>query len=164
MAANYRRESRYTPDEYRQRPRDFDPGLADEILQRVENGETLVAACFERAMPLPATFLTWVDDDPNLAERYEVALRRGTDVVFDEALEAAFDADTHRGSLRHKALMTRAERLMPERYGPRAVLKTGPEKDDATSGIDHQAEVRRKLGAMAKRLAPDAGQDAPTGG
>lgn len=159
MATNYaRRESRYTPDEYRQRPRDYSPGVADAILDRVRNGETLVDACYEREMPLPATFLAWCEDDPEgLGEQYSRALRIHTDVVFDEALSAAFDADTHRGSLRHKALLTRAERLMPERYGPRSGVKIGKEGDDATSGIDHQAEVRRKLAEMAGRIGPGSG-------
>jgi len=164
MTSRSIRVSRYTPDEYRQRPREFNPALADDIIDRIANGEVLTDICDDRDMPLPGTFLRWVMDDPKLAEQYELAQRIGTDVSFDEIISEAWNNDTQKGTLRVKALMFRVERQEPDRYGPRATIRTGAENKDAASGIDHAAEVRRKLRSMAQRYKENADAENGSGG
>jgi len=150
----------------------YDADIADVIIEMVSSGEVLTDVCLDRDMPLPSTFLRWCREEADLGDRYRDALEIGTEVTFDEAVSAAHDSDTARASVRWRALMTRAERQMPEKYGPRATIRSTKELEDEAAGIDYGAEVRRRLGAMVERMqrgaaSPDpaaAGSAAPTGG
>lgn len=133
------------------------------IIDMVANGEVLTDICFDIDMPLPATFLRWCKEDPRLGEQYREALEYGADVTFDEALSAAYSQDTNQANIRFRAHMTRAERLLPEKYGPRSTVRNTKEVDDAAAGIDYSAEVRRRLAEMAKRI-PAATQDGQSDG
>lgn len=159
---NVNRTSRWTPEDYRQRPREYDPILFDVILERVSNGDMLVDICRDRDMPLPATFIRWTRQSDALGARYREALEIGADVLFDEVVTAAHDQDIYRGRLRSDALRFRTERAMPDKYGPRAALKLGGGADEA-SGIDYAAEVRSRLRSMAERLAAPAGDPGKSG-
>lgn len=143
--------ARWTPDDYRQRPRDYDPSLADDIVDRIANGEMLPVICNDRDMPLPGTFLRWVDEDPSLEERYLKARRYGTDVNLDEAVVAAHNSDPGLAGARSRSLMWHVERSMPEKYGPKSAMRITEGKEKDVGGIDYAAEVRRKLDAMARR-------------
>lgn len=144
-------EPRWTPVEYRQKPRDFDPIVADEVLDRISNGETLGLICkTSLAMPLPGTFLRWCEQDPALATRYAEARRIGTDVNFDAALEEASRGPIPNQTL-VKTLQWHAERSVPEKYGPRSTLRLADNKEPSDAGFDYGAEVRRKIEDMAAR-------------
>jgi hypothetical protein len=142
----------WTPDEYRQKPKEFDPALAEAIVERVANGETLGELCKDRDMPLPATFLRWVAQDPHLSEQWEEALTLRTELAVDEMLMVANDYDSKRARNRLDARKFHAERMMPGKYGPRAYVSTVAKTEDTAGGIDWGADVRRKLDAMSKRL------------
>ena len=145
--------SRTTPAQYRNRPRDFDPGLAETITERIANGEQLTAICaHDRDMPAPATFLRWVRDDPHLASAYEEALAMRCDVLVEEMLELSSGEDPRTARVEVDARRFVVERLMPEKYGPRTYA-TLRERTDDHAGVDHAAEVRRRLAEMAKRMA-----------
>lgn len=146
----------------RQRPSEYDPEIADIMIEMIACGEVLTDMCLDRDMPLPSTFYRWCAEDPRLDERYKDALMMGTDVTFDEALSSAYDSDTARGSVRWRAHMTRAERQMPEKYGPRATIRNTKEVEDEAGGIDYGAEIRRRLGAMADRMQSDTTPPNPT--
>lgn len=160
-----KKDSRWTPEEYRQKPRDWTPHLEEIVLDRIANGDLLVDICADRDLPLPGTFLRWCDEDPSgLGDRYRKALAIGMDVNFDEAVSEAFGSDVFRAGLRSRALMQRAERGLPAKYGPRATVipgKGGGSDDDQPAGIDYAAEVRRKLQAISDRLAAPA-EETPT--
>lgn len=147
----------------RQRPTLCDYEIADVIIEMVACGEVLTDVCVDRDMPLPSTFLRWCAEDPALGDRYRDAQSMGTDVTFDEAMSAAYDGDTSRASVRWRAHMTRAERQMPEKYGPRATVRNTKEVDDEAGGIDYGAEIRRRLGAMAERMQRDTPEAGTTG-
>lgn len=160
-----RKPTRFFEDRsgYRSRPREYEPELADTIIDMVSCGELLSDICLDRDMPLPSTFLRWCDEDDKLRERYVKAQEYGAEVSFDEATSVAFDSDVARGSVRWRALMTRAERMMPDKYGPRATLRQTKEVEDAAAGIDYASEVRRRFNAMAERLGADAPPAAESG-
>lgn len=158
------RKGLYQPEEFRQRPREVDFVICDEIIDRIANGETLNQICQgNRDFPLPGTFLRWCEEDPSLAERHEAARRRGADVNFDEALEMAYHPDAQRARILSEALFKHVEKTAPEKYSPRSVNKNvDPDKDKG--GYDASAELRRRVEEMAARnavksKASDAGQD-----
>jgi len=145
--------SRWTDEDYRSRPRDFDPLLADQILERLENGEMLPEICrMSLSLPLPATFLRWLEEDQALADRYARSRRLGNEVNFDEIVAEARsgrpDAPTRVAALKHHT-----ERSEPEKYGPRVTNRNVDVPDDRPAGIDHAAEFRRRIEAMAARKA-----------
>jgi hypothetical protein len=148
----------WTPEEYRQRPKDFDPALADMIVERVANGETLMTICRDRDYPLPATFLRWVGQDPTLGEQFAEAQALRSELMMDDILHVADDMDSKRGRNRLDARKFHAERMLPGKYGPRAYVTNATAKEDAGGGIDWGADVRRKLESMAKRLAEPAAE------
>lgn len=155
---------RWTPDDYRQRPTEYDPLVAERILRRVENGEMLPAICAtDRDMPLPGTFLRWVDLDSDLKKEYNLARQRGTEVNVDEAVVAAQSRNAAVGGNESRALMWHAERQWPEKYGPRAFVKT-KEGEVEDGGVDYRAEVRRKIDLLAEKIAsrPDVGGQEPS--
>lgn len=164
MASVPRKLSRFgSYDDYVARPRHFDPALADIIIDMLANGEVLTDICLDERMPLPATFLMWCREDEQLNERYRTAMELSADVTFDEALSAAYSHDTNQANIRYRAHMARAERLMPEKYGPRTTIRNTKEVDDAAAGIDYQSEVRRRLAAMAQRLETESYQTGESG-
>lgn len=157
MASN--RVPRYTPDEYRQRPRDYNPGLAQEIIDRIANGQSLTEVCDDRDMPLPATFLRWCRTDPTLGMEYEQAIRDRADVLVEEMQELASGPDPQRARVEVDARKWTAERLVPAKYGARSYqLQPKPEEDKG--GVDYAAELRRKI----ERLAANVAASTPKGG
>lgn len=134
----------------RQRPKEVDYQLCDRIFEAVANGADLVSLCtYDRDLPLPGTFLRWVQRDPTLAQEWQEALTIRTTVGVEEMLLVAEDSNPHRARVRFDARRFHAERLMPQRYGPRAYLHNGdkPEND----APDYGSEIRRKLDQMAQR-------------
>lgn len=144
---------RWTPEQYRQKPTDPDPGLCVQIIERVSNGELLVEICREREMPLPATFLRWVSLDPTLEAGYREALSIQTDVHADEIMLVTQGTDAQTARVQLDALKFRVERMNPTKYGPRAVIDLGRKDKDSAGGVDHGYQVRRKLEQMAERMA-----------
>jgi hypothetical protein len=143
--------ARWTPEEYRQRPRELDFKLADIIIERIANGEMLTEICDDRDYPLPATFLRWLREDPNLQSLYNEALELRTELLVEGMVEVADSHDSKRAKNQLDARRFHAERLMPGKYGPRAfTAEVKPGEDEG--GIDYGAEVRRKLASMAQSL------------
>ena len=153
---------RYSPEEYRRRPRDVDFAVADEVVFRISNGELLPAVCDDIDMPLPGVFLQWCEDDPDLSERYRRARLRGADVNFDEAVIAADHPDPARAGALSRALMWHTQLASPDKYAPRTVQRNVKEKPDDEAGFDPGADLRRRIDAMAARRA-DEGRVAEAG-
>lgn len=143
---------RYTKEDYRDRPRDYDPSIANEIIDRISNGEMLAQICDNRDMPLPGTFLRWCDADPILEKEYIDARRRSAEVSLDEMVIHAMTSDPSLAGTRSRALKDYVQMTDPARYGPRATIRI-PGEGEGDGGIDHRAEVRRKIEALAKRHA-----------
>jgi hypothetical protein len=141
---------RWTPEEYRQRPNDFNPSLCDQIVSRVANGESLTVICASRDMPLPATFLRWMREEPEYNRAYQEAVQVRTDVLAEEMLVVADNPDPRIGKLQLQARQFHAERVNPGKYGPRPVQASVP--PDAGGTEDDAARLRRKLDQMATRF------------
>lgn len=139
----------WQPDDFRQRPRDYDPALADRIVEQVANGQDLFSLCLsDRDLPLPATFLRWVERDELLRADYEQARRIRTDLLVEDILRVSDSRDSRRSRVQLDARKFHAERLAPEKYGPRP---TGPEPDQKSTA-DAGAELRRRLDDIYSRI------------
>ncbi len=148
----------YTPEEFRKRPREFDPALADLIVERVLNGEGLAEICSDRDYPMAGTFLQWVNRDPDLAQAYTEALKIRADLHVEQMLNVADDYNTQRARNMMDARKFAAEKILPGKYGPRAYTTVTTTEEKDVAGIDYGADVRRKLEAMAERLASKPSQ------
>jgi len=148
---------RWTPDDYRLRPKEYDPTLAEIIIERIGNGEMLPAICSsDRDMPLPGTFLRWCELDPLLDAEYVSARKRGTEVNLDEMLVATSMTNVGQAILVARTLKDHIQMTDPSRYGPRSTVKTSPEGGNEDGGIDYRSEVRRKIEALSARLGQDS--------
>lgn len=70
----------------------YTPRLADEICERLADGETLTSICNKAvnpAMPTPRAVYKWVHADKDFAARFERARKTGCEVVLDQALDIA---------------------------------------------------------------------------
>ena len=142
---------RWTPENYRQRPNDCDFTLADQICQRVANGEVLAEICNSRDMPLPATFLKWTRDDPTLDKCWRQAQLDRLDVFTEECVLIADTSDPKQAAMSISSRSWMAERLNPKKFSQRTVAVGVTGDDDTSAGIDYGREVRRKIDEMAAR-------------
>lgn len=153
---------RWTPEEYRQKPRTYDPRLCDIIIDRLYEGETLTEICEDRDMPTPGTFKRWCSTEPNLADAVREAEEVGYSVRHDALLSSVMDEpDTRRGELLLKSLVFTLQTGFPAKYGPRATVNL-PQKEDEGGGIDYSREVRDKIEAMAVNARTSAESPGPT--
>lgn len=63
--------------------------LAQRIIERIANGETLRSICDDEGMPSEYTFRRWVQTQPGLSEVYAVAREMSAHSMEEEALELA---------------------------------------------------------------------------
>jgi hypothetical protein len=143
-------QPRWGEEEYRRRPKEFDPGIADAIIERITNGETLNSLCVNnRDYPLPGTFLMWLKQEPEYNLKYRRAKEIQTELLVDGILEDG-KAGTWDAGTRARAGQVYVEKTDPGRYGPRATVITAPREEEPIV-TDHTADLRRKINAMAER-------------
>lgn len=154
---------RWTPDDYRLRPKEYDPTLAEIIIDRIGNGEYLPSICAsDRDFPLPGTFLRWCELDPILDADYVAARKRGTEVNLDEMAVASYGKDVKQAILVSRTIKDHIVMTDPLRYGPRSTVKTTGEGDKEDGGIDYRSEVRRKIENLSSRFGQDQAEPTET--
>lgn len=141
---------RWTPEEYRQKPRDYDPELAEAIILRLREGEMLPTICRDRDMPLPGTFYEWLSLDAELEAKYVKARRIGAEINLDLMVCAAESRDNRMAETLSRNLSIWVEKTDPAKYGPRATIRTKEGEEDG--GIDYREEVRRRVDAISAKL------------
>lgn len=127
----------------RGQPTKYTEAIAEEICNRISEGETLRAICRDKGMPWRTVF-DWLKAHPDFAERYQAARDLGMDAIAEDILHIADTpmvgkVKTYRGSdlveakeedmLGHRKLQieTRLKLLAkwnPKKYGDR-VTHTG---------------------------------------
>jgi hypothetical protein len=138
----------YTPEEYRQKPREFNPLLAERVIVRIANGESLNDICQEREMPLPSVFLGWVEMDEELRKAYDKARVHRTQLLVDSMISVSRGPDDKKARTHNEVAKFHAEKLIPEIYG------TGQDRRRQENEIarpDSRAELRRRIEEMAAR-------------
>lgn len=148
---------RWTPSDFRDRPRDYAPRVAQEMCDQLANGMLLPQVCeLSLEYPLPATFLMWVEQNPELAQLYSQAVRLRTDIMLDEAVLASQLPDPTSGSVRSRTLLDHVKLSNPDKYG--GGQKARP---DDVQRPDYGSEVRRRIESMAKKIRDADKQKAP---
>lgn len=70
----------------------FDQSLADEIVERLSNGEPLRAICRDEHMPSWRTVYDWLSAYPDFSTRIARARELGADAIAESCLDIADDA------------------------------------------------------------------------
>lgn len=146
----------------------YTPEIADEILERLSNGESLRAICRDGHMPAAPTVCAWVSNNIHgFAEQYARARDRGLDEIADELLEIADDGrndwmertdpdnpgwelngeHVQRSRLRLDARKWYLSKLAPKRYGDR--LELDGKLDTGSKSAD---ELRAELAALRAKI------------
>lgn len=124
------------------RPSVYTQDVADEICERIANGESTRSICRDSHMPSQATVFRWLADEGHrlFREQYERARETQADALFEEILEIADDASNdwmeakgdkagegwklngehvQRSRLRVDTRKWAASKLKPKKYGDR---------------------------------------------
>lgn len=135
------------------RPAEFDQAIADEICEKIAQGQSLRKICGadrDDFIPGQTTVYRWLDESDAFAKQYASARVRQADHYFDEIVEIA-DApnagtdengqavlrDPQRDRLRVDARKWVASKLAPKKYGDKVEL--------AHSGEVTVTRIERKL-------------------
>lgn len=129
------------------RPSDYTSELADLILDRIAEGESLRAICRDDEMPNRATVFRWLASDAAFSDQYARAREAQAEALFEDMLEIADDSsrdtklvgrdgeerevcDTEfvqRAKLRVDTRKWMAGKLAPKKYGEKVALEhSGP--------------------------------------
>lgn len=155
------------------RPSLYSQEKADQICERISDGESLRSICASDEMPNKATVFRWLIEYPDFATKYAHAREAQADVLVDEIVSIADEEVTtvrkakHSGSedddgeievvfdqtavarnkLRVAARQWTAEKLRPKKYGPKLEID---QRTTVTDLTDEQLNARiAQLSAVA---------------
>ena len=129
----------------------YSPELAEKILDRISEGESLRRICADDGMPDRRTVLRWLESDKELATKCARARELQADSIFDELREIAEDGnpeDVQRAKLRVSTLQWMAAKLAPKRYGEKIQAEhSGPDG----GAIPFETVVRKVVDPKGER-------------
>jgi hypothetical protein len=134
------------------RPSKYSLDISEQIVGRIENGETLASICREEAMPKRRTVYDWMQADADFSARFARARELGADAIAEDALKIADDGqnDTYtddngnertredviqRSKLRVETRLKLLAKWCPKKYGEKVIHNLGAETQDALAGI-----------------------------
>lgn len=149
------------------RPSTYSDGLADNICERLSNGESLRAICSEDDMPDKSTVFRWLAANERFRDQYARAREAQADALFDDVLDIADNARNdwmerrgeddagwvangehiQRSKLRIDARKWMAGKLAPKKYGEKLTQElSGPDGAPIPVGIIERRIVRPNAG------------------
>lgn len=133
--------------------------LAEIILDRLADGESLAQICKDDAMPGLRTVMAWAADNQDFSNRYARAREAQAEVMDDKILAAAKEAsvDPQAARVKVEAYKWRAAKLAPKRYGDASTVKLA-DADGEKIRLDEVSTITR-LTAIAAQI--NARMDAP---
>ena len=104
------------------RPSKFTQTLADNICERIANGESLRNICRDAAMPNQDTVHSWLNKDKEFSEQYTRARARQEDSYFEDLIEIADGvipdaAEVAKARVQIDARKWVLSRMNPKKYG-----------------------------------------------
>jgi hypothetical protein len=126
------------------RPSDYTQATADEICERLSEGESLRAICLDDNMPHKATVFRWLAANEEFRDQYARARESQADVLVDEMIYIADGKhggeDVQRDRLSVDARKWAASKLKPKTYGDKVKHVGGDEGDNpiAFTGFKRQ--------------------------
>ena len=107
------------------RPTKYIDSLADEICDRLSNGESLVAICKAPNMPNPSTVYRWLNANDSFCDMYARAREEQAETLADEIIAISDSCDDAQlGRLRVDARKWVAAKLKPRKYGDKVDLSS----------------------------------------
>ena len=152
------------------RPTKFTQKLADEICERLIEGESLRKICLDKKMPSASAVCRWLGQNEMFREQYAQARDAQADTLEDEILDIAddgtndymgedeeYDGDAvQRSKLRVDARKWIASKLKPKKYGDRVDVTSGGEP---IREMDDSEKVIRIASILARAQAADEHTD-----
>jgi hypothetical protein len=100
------------------RPLEFSQEIADEVCERLANGESMRAILRDEHMPASSSIYKWLRFVPDFAEQYARARQDQADTIADETVWIAdTEEDPQRARVRIDARKWMAGKLRPKVYG-----------------------------------------------
>jgi transposase-like protein len=134
------------------RPTSYSEAVANEIVNRMIDGENMVAICRDENMPSRSTVYQWLDANADFRARCARAREGLADYLVDQIEQMANDTDEDNYQSMKVKIATaqwRAMKMAPKIYGDRSRTEiTGAD------GAPIQTEVKTTIDATA--LAPEA--------
>lgn len=129
------------------RPSIFTQELADQICERLADGESLRKICLGDDMPAKSSVFKWLGENKEFSDQYARAREAQADTLFDEIIDIADDGanDTYidesgntrtdqdviaRSRLRVDARKWAASKLKPKTYGEKVETTLRGDKDN----------------------------------
>jgi hypothetical protein len=138
------------------RPTIYSDKIADAILERLAQGDSLVQICEDKQMPGLRTVMRWAAESDGFGTEYARAREAQAEVMDHKILSAADKAkeDPQAARVQIEAYKWRAAKLAPKRYGEKIDVTSGGEKlpvDDVTRAT----RLAAILAEIEKRNAAD---------
>lgn len=123
---------------------EFNQAIADEICERLTEGESLRSIVKDEHMPASSTVFKWLNNKADFAEQYARAREAQADTLADEIVDIADDGANdfmeredgstqyngdavQRSKLRVDARKWVASKLKPKKYGDRQLIGSDPD-------------------------------------
>jgi hypothetical protein len=122
----------------------YEEEIANEVCDRLTEGESLMSICEDDTMPHASTVFRWLDTNAEFRDKYARAREVQGHLAADRAVDAAVNAtDAGLGRLAYDARKWQASKLAPKVYGDKTeVAVTGP------NGGPMRSETRLSLDPM----------------
>lgn len=153
------------------RPTVFTQELADEICERIADGESLRSICKEESKPNKATVFRWLNANQDFSDQYTRAREEQAESFADEIVAIAddgkrdyvfddgkFGVDTDhisRARLRVEARKWVASKLKPKRYGDKLDLNHGGSINTNVTSELTEAQIVARLAEIQAAKKPE---------
>jgi hypothetical protein len=145
------------------RPSKYTQKIADEICERLAEGESLRRICLTPSMPKKSTVFRWLASNQEFRDQYAMSRECQADVLADEIIDIADgkraeyeggEADVQRDRLAVDARKWVAAKLKAKVYGDKALLGSDPDNplprpiafDPSKMSLDALREMRAAFG------------------
>ncbi len=149
------------------RPSKYTSSMAEQICERIAEGEPLTRICKDRQVPAYRTVLGWRVANKEFQHMYTRARQDAADTLADEIRELAGrvergELEPNAGRVAIDALKWVASKLKPREYGDRAQLDVAASVDVTTRVSDHAPEwIQRALEEQSRSVSQQAEQITP---
>ena len=98
----------------------YTEALAETILERIANGESMIGICRDEDMPSRFTVIRWMNENKEFATKCARAREEQADLMDDKILECADNCTPETAAadrVKISAYQWRASKLQPKKYG-----------------------------------------------
>lgn len=144
------------------RPSGYSESIADDICERLANGESLRRICLTPNYPKQAVVFRWLAANEAFREQYRAAREAQADTLADEIIDIAdgkradyegTERDVNRDKLSVHARQWVAAKLKPKKYGDKIDVTTGGDKlNSEKSDVD----LATRMAALASSMNRNA--------